>query len=87
MTGFALQATVSGLKARTAYNLYEYEFSAVQGTGTAAAMAVPVSDFNANAKMAKRVTKFTAKAPTYTHSVRTTSDRIVVFRCVPAAPP
>lgn len=87
MTGLTLKATVRGLKVGTAYNLYEYEFSSVQGIGDAAALAVPVADFNAHAAMAKRTTKFTAKASTFTQSTTTTSDKIVVFRCVPAGAP
>jgi hypothetical protein len=87
MTRFTLRATVSGLKPGTQYNLYEYKFAAVRGTGAAAALAVPVADLNANAAMATQVTKFTATAATYTHDVTAQSDRVVVFRCVPADAP
>lgn len=87
MTSFTLQATVSGLTSGTAYNLYEYDFSSVQGTGTSAALAVPTENFNANAAMASHVTTFTASGTTFVTTVTTTSDKIVVFRAVPATAP
>ncbi len=87
MTNVTLDATVSGLKKGRSYNLYEYAFSAITGTGAAAALKVPVSDFNANAALATKVTHFTATGPTYTLSVTTTSNMIVVFRAVPASGP
>jgi hypothetical protein len=55
--------------------------------GAAAALAVPVEDFNANAGLASHVTKFTAGGSTFQQSVTTTSKQIVVFRCVPASAP
>jgi hypothetical protein len=87
MTNFVLQATVSGLTPGVSYNLYEYDFSSITGEGAGAALAVPVQDFNANAGMASHVTTFKAVGSTYTQSVTTTSDQIVVFRCVPASAP
>ncbi len=87
MTSFTLQATVSGLTAGAAYNLYEYEFSSVQGTGTSAALKVPTDNFNANAAMASHVTNFTATSTTFITTVTTTSGKIVVFRAVPANAP
>ena len=87
MTNFVLQVSVSGLTSGLAYNLYEYEFSSVEGEGSAAALAVPVEDFNANASLATHVTTFTAVGPTFKQTVTTTSDKIVVFRCVPATAP
>jgi hypothetical protein len=87
MTNFVLQATVSGLMPGVEYNLYEYEFSSVSATGSEAALAVPTSDFNANASMATAVTRFTAAGSTYTQQVTLTSDKIVVFRAVPANGP
>jgi hypothetical protein len=87
MTNLGLQVTVSGLVAGTAYNLYEYDFSAVAGVGSAAALAVPVDNFNAQADLATRVTTFTASSSTYSTSVTTASDKIVVFRCVPVGAP
>jgi len=87
MTQFTLKATVNGLQPGTAYNLYEYDFPSVQGTGNAAALAVPVSDFNANASMATHITTFTASGSTYTQSVTTTSQTTVVFRCVAVTAP
>ena len=59
MTHLRLHATVSGLKPGHGYNLYEYEFGHIEGKGMSAALAVPVSNFNANAAMAKNVTSFT----------------------------
>ena len=87
MTNFALQVTVSGLNAGNAYNLYEYDFSSVSGVGADSALAVPTENFNANAGLATRVTTFMATSPTYTTSVTTTSDKIVVFRAVPVDAP
>jgi hypothetical protein len=87
MTNFVLGITVGGLTSGTAYNLYEYDFSSVTGVGSAAALAVPVQDFNANAGMATHVTTFTATGSTFTETVITTSDKIVVFRCVPVSAP
>jgi hypothetical protein len=87
MTNLVLQATVSGLTTGVSYNLYEYEFSSVNGAGPAAALAVPVANFNANAGMATHLTTFTATASTYVYSITTTSDQIVIFRCVPFSAP
>jgi hypothetical protein len=87
MTNFVLQVAVSGLTPGISYNLYEYEFSSVEGEGSGAALAVPVRDFNANASLATHVTTFTAASPTFQQSVTTTSDKIVVFRCVPVNAP
>jgi hypothetical protein len=87
MTNFVLQAAVSGLTPGVSYNLYEYQFSSVSGAGSAAALAVPGSDFNANAGMATHVTTFTASGSTYAQSITTTSDQIVVFRYVPVSAP
>jgi hypothetical protein len=87
MTNFVLQATMSGLTPGTAYNLYEYEFSAVEGEGSGAALAVPVENFNANARLASHVTNFTASGSTYTQTITISSDKIVVFRGVPASAP
>ena len=87
MTNVVLQVAVSGLTPGVSYNLYEYEFSSIEGQGAAAALAVPVQDFNANAGLASHVTAFTAAGPTFQQIVTTTSNRIVVFRCVPASAP
>jgi len=87
MTNFVLDVTVSGLTPGVTYNLYEYDFSSVSGEGSAAALAVPTEDFNANAYMATNVTSFTAAGATYQRSVTRTSNQIVVFRCVPATAP
>ena len=56
-------------------------------TGMSAALAVPEADFNANAAMASHVTSFTALGESFTRTITTTSDKIVVFRCVPADGP
>jgi hypothetical protein len=87
MTNFTLMATVGGLTPGISYNLYEYDFSSVTGEGTGAALAVPVENFNANAGLATHATQFTATAYTFSTTVTTTSDKIVVFRCVPASAP
>jgi hypothetical protein len=87
MKPVSLQATLSGLTPGVAYNLYEYTFSGIKGTGTAAALAVPTENFNQNAAMATRRTQFTATKTTYVHRVSRTSKQIVVFRAVPATAP
>ena len=87
MTSFALQVAVSGLTPSISYNLHQYEFSSVEGEGSGAALAVPVQDFNANAGLATHVTTFTAVSSTFRQSIITTSDKIIVFRCVPASAP
>jgi hypothetical protein len=92
MTNFVVQATVSGLTPGVAYNLYEYQFDSptstdTLGTGTAAALKIPVTAFNGNASLAKTVSTFTASEATYVApELVTTSDQIVVYRAVPASP-
>ena len=92
MTNFVLQATVSGLTPGVTYNLYEYQFDSptstdTLGVGTAAALKIPATAFNGNASLAKSVTTFTAPASTYVApELTTTSDQIVAYRAVPAAP-
>jgi hypothetical protein len=80
-----LQVTVSGLNPGTMYNLYEYDLNGI--AGTAAALQVPTKNFNSNASMATRATHFQAPGITYTQTVTTTSDKVVVFRAVPASAP
>ena len=87
MKPFTLQATLSGLTTGVVYNLYEYTFSGIKGTGTASALAVPTDNFNQNALMATRKTQFTATKSTYVHRVNRASKQIVVFRAVPATAP
>jgi hypothetical protein len=85
-----LQATVHGLTPGTSYNLYEYDFPPQTGalTGTAAALAIPTSNFNAQSGKARYVTPFVASAATYTAPAITRSSReIIVFRAVPATAP
>ena len=82
-----LRATVQALTPGTAYNLYEYDFNGITGIGAKAALAIPESNFNANAKMATKVTAFVADGATYTKTIQTTSDKIVAFRCVKANAP
>jgi hypothetical protein len=103
MTNFILQATVNGLTPDVSYNLYEYQFNSPTSTDTlggngtwagttAAALAVPVTAFNANSAAgastpAKSVTTFTSSTSTYVAPIlTTTSDQIVVYRAVPSAP-
>jgi hypothetical protein len=81
------EVTVEGLTAGTDYNLYEYDFASVTGVGSAAALAVPTSSFNAAASKATRQTAFTAMGATYSTSASFTSDQVVVFRAVPASAP
>jgi hypothetical protein len=87
MTNVVLQATVSGLVPGVSYNLYEYELPSVQGVGSAAALPVPVRNFNANRRLATYNTPFTAVAASFEQTITTTSDKIIVFRCVPASAP
>lgn len=85
-----LQATVSGLKRGTEYNLYEYDFPSLTGadTGASAALAVPTENFNAHASSASHVTRFTATSSTYTSAlIQIDSTRIAVFRAVPVSAP
>ena len=79
--------TVGELDVGTTYNLYEYSFDSVSGVGSAAALAVPTSDFNANAAQATNVTSFTASDTTFTTSVTRSSDKPTVFRAVAADAP
>jgi hypothetical protein len=85
--GITLQVTVQGLVPGKAYNLYEYEFAGVSGVGADAALAVPTSRFNAHAASANRVTSFVASDTTYSEKIQSTSDRVIVYRCVPADAP
>lgn len=87
MKPLILHATLSGLTPGSVYNLYEYTFDGVTGTGSAAALAVPTENFNQNAAMATRRTQFKATKTTYTHHVSRTSKQIVVFRAVPVSAP
>ncbi len=82
-----LRAGVSDLTPGVAYNLYRYEFDRVEGIGSEAALALPVSEFNAHADLATHVTHFVADATTFSESIAITSDKIVVFRCVRADAP
>ena len=87
MANWGLTVTVSGLTRGVVYRLYRYEFAGISGTGSAAALNVPISNFNANASLAAQVTAFTATASTFQSLFMTTSDKIEVFRCVPASAP
>lgn len=85
-----LEATVSGLQPGTTYNLYEYDLPTLSGgsTGTAAALGVPTSNFNANRARANVVTTFTASGSSYTTApFSRLSTEIVVLRAVPASAP
>jgi hypothetical protein len=86
----SLEATVSDLHVGRDYNLYEYEFAALSGadSGTAAALAVPIAAFNRNRAAATSITSFKATASTFSLTLDDIlSDRIVVFRAVPADAP
>ncbi|MGH2447098.1 MAG: hypothetical protein ACRDFS_00615 [Chloroflexota bacterium] len=86
-----LQATVQDLTPGVTYNLYEYDFPSLKSStavGSDVALAVPTSDFNANSAMATSKISFIAKGTTYTApEITRTSDKIVVFRAVPASAP
>jgi hypothetical protein len=82
-----LEVTVSGLTPGGRYNLYEYDFDSVSHVGTAAALAVPTSRFNALADEASATTHIVASAPVFTSQVTRESPQIVVFRAVPADAP
>ena len=85
-----LEATVSDLRADTQYNLYEYDLPTLTGadTGAAAALPVPTAAFNRNRGMATSVTRFTAAGSTFSLALPDIpSDRIIVFRAVPASAP
>jgi hypothetical protein len=89
MAPLTLQVTVTGLSAGRSYNLYEYDFPGIDGTGASAALRVPTQNFNSpeNSRKATRVTTFTARGESFIQTVTTTSDHIVVFRAVPATGP
>jgi len=88
---------VSGLTPGVSYNLYEYQFGSPTdtdslGIGTGAALAVPVTAFNANSVLASStpansVTNFIATGSTYVaNPLVTTSDQMVIYRAVPTDP-
>ncbi len=82
--GVSLQATISGLTPGVSYNLYEYDFSTLSGLASAASLPLPDSDFNAHANLATKKTTFTAQTSSFQQTVETTSDKVIVFRCVRA---
>jgi hypothetical protein len=86
----SLEVTISDLQMGHDYNMYEYEFAALSGadTGTAAALAVPIAAFNQYRARATSITSFKATASTFSLILDDIpSDRIVVFRAVPANAP
>jgi hypothetical protein len=85
--GITLRVTVSGLDVGKAYNLYRYDFNGVSGVGEQAALQVPDSNFNAHAGESTSVKHFVATETTLSEGVETTSDKIIVFRAVPADGP
>lgn len=82
-----LQASIGGLTPGTEYNVYEYDLPAVSGEHNEPALRVPERDFNASAAMATKKTTFVADAATHTETVTSTSDKVVVVRCVSADAP
>jgi hypothetical protein len=82
-----LRTTVSGLKPGTEYNLYEYDFDQIEGVDAEAALAVPTAHFNERASEATHVTRFVADGPKFSETLAISSNKIVVFRCVPASAP
>jgi len=87
MNPLPLRLDLSNLTPGVVYNLYEYDFSAVTGTGTSAALNVPTENFNAHAAMASKVTTFTATSTSYSMTVSKRSDQIIIFRAVPKSAP
>jgi hypothetical protein len=85
--GVSLKATVTGLTPGIAYSLYEYDFSQVSGFESGAALNLPDSNFNANAYQATKITNFIAQSTTFSQTIQTTSDKVVIFRCVSADAP
>ena len=82
--GITLQATITQLTPGVSYDLYEYDFSGPTGFESAATLKLPDSAFNANAAMATKATSFTAQSASFSQTIATTSDKVVVFRCVRA---
>jgi hypothetical protein len=82
-----LEVTVSGLTPGNHYNLFEYDFASVRGIGSAAALAVPTSRFNALADEASATARIVATGSVYTAQVTRNSPQVVVFRAVPANAP
>ena len=79
---------MSGLTAGTHYNLYEYELGSVTGLGSAAALPVPTSAWNAASSKATFKLPFVASGPTFTYEPTPfASSATVVFRAVPASAP
>ncbi len=85
--GLTLQVKVNGLTLGNSYRLYEYDFDGISGVGAAAALKVPESNFNARAGEASKVTSFVATSNSYTQTIKTTSDKVIVFRAVKADAP
>jgi hypothetical protein len=81
------EVTVDGLQLGMSYELYEYDFEAVSGTGAAAALAVPTSRFNEHARMASAITRIVAEGSTFITRVTRSSRQTVVFRAVSADSP
>ncbi len=81
------EVTVGGLTAGTSYRLYEYDIESISGVGSAAALDVPASAFNASARRASHATSFVATGASFTSTVVRPSSMTVVFRAVPADAP
>ena len=85
--GMMLQAEVYNLTIGTNYNLYRYEFGVRSGESSDPPLAVPTKNFNQNEAFKEKIT-FTSVSRTYVSPlISTTSDKIQVFRCVPASAP
>jgi hypothetical protein len=50
-------------------------------------LAVPIQNFNANAKSASAVVRLIADGPTYSAPIALSSTQIAVFRAVPVTAP
>lgn len=87
MNPVTFQVTISELVPGTSYNIYEYDFNSITGKGSAAALPVPVADFNRNAARATQKTTLVATEDHHVFEVKRPSNQIVVFRVVPATAP
>ena len=75
-----LIATVSNLTVGSSYNLYTYKWT--ERPLPSGSLAIPSSDFNANAARASSVVTFTASAPTVQTSFSIHSSDTIALRVV-----
>ena len=88
-----LRVEVQGLVAGKRYKLYRYLFDGVKPVGgvlpvgAGAALAVPRARFTAQSARATSAATFTATGASYSETFALRSDRVAVFRAVPADAP